>query len=365
MDLGAIKLSIPSHLFKPDVSRSLMYAARDYVFAFILAGAYTLAINTITNPILLLLATVVYWGLQGTVFWAMFTVGHDCGHGSFSRSTTLNDVVGTIVHGFILVPYYPWKMSHHHHHKNTGNIDQDEIFHPIRTKDQGQLMSNSKFVINNYFLFGFGWLAYLVAGYAGNNYEKNYEKAFHSHFNPFDKMWVKKSGMAAISIAFVLSVVSALLYTALYVANGLPLVVAYYVGPWFVFATWLVVVTFLHHASEDTKWLSPSEWTYTKGQLENTTDRTYGAVFDHITHDIGTHVVHHLFPIIPHYHLVEANKHLKKYTTENNLPHKEVLGHISGLGEFMTNADRYKNNLIIADDALEHSIHNKNEKKMK
>ena len=33
---------------------------------------------------------------------------------------------------FIMVPYYPWKLSHRHHHKNTGNIDKDEIFYPVR-----------------------------------------------------------------------------------------------------------------------------------------------------------------------------------------------------------------------------------------
>ena len=66
------------------------------------------------------------------MFWALFVLGHDCGHGSFSTSSLINDLTGNLLHGFILVPYYPWKVSHRHHHKNTGNIDKDEIFYPVR-----------------------------------------------------------------------------------------------------------------------------------------------------------------------------------------------------------------------------------------
>lgn len=48
------------------------------------------------------------------------------------------------------------------------------------------------------------------------------------------------------------------------------------------------------------------EWNYLRGGL-TTVDRDYG-MLNSIHHDIGTHVVHHLFPQIPHYHLIEAVK---------------------------------------------------------
>jgi len=356
MDLGEIKKSIPANLYKPDMKMAFYYLARDYVFAIGLVIAYSIALRFVTHPVLMLLATVVYWFLQGTVFWAMFVTGHDCGHGSFSRSSALNDAIGTVVHGLILVPYYQWKMSHQHHHKNTGNIDVDEIFYPIRESDRDALTSNAKAVIANQFFFGFGWLMYLLSGYAGRNYEKNFTTGTHNHFNPFDPMWSKRIYMSLTSIAFTLTVFFSLLYVCFAVDGGLLLVLRYYAVPWFVFASWLVIVTFLHHASEHTKWLAPSEWNYARGQLENTTDRTYGSILDNVTHNIGTHVVHHLFPIIPHYNLVEANKHLKKYTSENNLPHNEIVDYVSGLGEFYKNCDRYRSNYIVPDNALYHSI---------
>ena len=51
--------------------------------------------------------------------------------------------LGNLLHGMIMVPYYPWKISHHHHHKNTGNIDKDEIFYPVRQTEGEQVHINA------------------------------------------------------------------------------------------------------------------------------------------------------------------------------------------------------------------------------
>ena len=73
-----------------------------------------------------------------------------------------------------------------------------------------------------------------------------------------------------------------------------------------VFVMWLDLVTYLHHHGHQERlpWYRGEKWSYLRGGL-TTVDRDYGWI-NNIHHDIGTHVIHHLFPQIPHYHLVEA-----------------------------------------------------------
>lgn len=49
--------------------------------------------------------------------------------------------------------------------------------------------------------------------------------------------------------------------------------------------------------TEQAPWYRGSAWSYMRGGL-STQDHDYG-IFNNIQHDIGTHVVHHLFPQVP------------------------------------------------------------------
>ena len=56
------------------------------------------------------------------------------GHGSFSNSKQLNNLVGNIVHSSILVPYHGWRISHRTHHANHGHVENDESWYPTTEK---------------------------------------------------------------------------------------------------------------------------------------------------------------------------------------------------------------------------------------
>ena len=103
-------------------------------------------------------------------------------------------------------------------------------------------------------------------------------------------------------------------------------------------------------------WLS--EWIPSLSAAEGRAQKTvavaaeevddYG-IFNNITHDIGTHVVHHLFPQIPHYNLTRATDACKgvmgKYYRE---PKKARFGIPTHL--FACLAKSFRNDSFVEDD---------------
>jgi len=292
-----IKKSIPSECFRSTISKSFQYVALD-VFLVVSTFLIMRAISDI--PIVSLVMWPIYWFFQGTFFWAIFVLGHDCGHGSFSRYVFLNDFVGTLLHSFILVPYHFWRISHKSHHKNTGNFEKDEIFYPEPTDPKEERKPEFLDFHDNYFFLGLGFLFYLFAGYSPRA---------HSHLNPWDPMFAPHFWQVMTSLLswiFMLEILVSLGWIF-----GWGKLMGYYGIPWLIFASWLVITTFLQHSEpEILPWFSSQKWNYVIGNLSSI-DRDYG-FFQEITHHIGTHQIHHLFPMVPHYNLTKATEHFQE-----------------------------------------------------
>ena len=110
------------------------------------------------------------------------------------------------------------------------------------------------------------------------------------------------------------------------------LVLFAYIVPWILYNMALHFVTYLHHSHEKNPWFYSENWTYLKGAL-CTTDYDYGVVspvLNFFHHNIERyHVVHHLFPSIPHYNLKPATEaivpilgdyyHLEKFSLNTYL----------------------------------------------
>jgi len=288
-----IKKALPKECFDRRVKTSVYYAIHDMVKVAITFAVFYYLISLTSSMLLRAVLVLLYWAIQGTFFTAVFVIGHDCGHGSFSEFPLLNDIVGTVMHGFLWCPYYMWKMSHRWHHKHNANIDKDEVFYPIKKSEP---CAESKTLPG--FGFGVGWFGYLLLGYN--------PRPVH-HFNPWHSMFVGHVIGCVCSLG-ALAVMSYLLYQ-FYAVFGLTSLIIYYVVPDFIFASYCVIITFLHHNEMNLPWFADSEWDYVRGQL-STVDRHYGIVHN-VIHSIGTHQMHHMFTVIPHYHLELATKHFR------------------------------------------------------
>ncbi|KAH6799908.1 fatty acid desaturase 8 [Perilla frutescens var. hirtella] len=230
------------------------------------------------------------------------------GHGSFSNDPKLNSVAGHLLHSSILAPYHGWRISHRTHHQNHGHVETDESWYPIPEKIYRTLDFATKKLR---FTLPFPRLAYPFYLWGRSPGKKG------SHFHPDSDLFVPNERKDVIT--------STVCWTAM--VAGLSFVT----GPAHLsefhaslynlkmelglqgFVAWLDLVTYLHHHGHDEKlpWYRGKEWSYLRRGL-TTLDRDYGWI-NNIHHDIGTHVIHHLFPQIPHYHLIEATAAAKPF----------------------------------------------------
>ncbi|KAJ7959828.1 Omega-3 fatty acid desaturase [Quillaja saponaria] len=291
--IAEIRSAIPKHCWVKNPWRSLSYVFRDVFVVFALVAAAIYFNSLFFWP--------VYWAAQGTMFWALFVLGHDCGHGSFSENPKLNSFVGHVLHSSILVPYHGWRISHRTHHQNHGHVENDESWVPLPEKIYKNLDDSTK---RRRFSMPFPLFAYPFYLWYRSPGKQG------SHFNPYSNLFTthERKHVKTSTVCWSM-MVALILYLSIRI--GPIQMLKLYGVPYWIFVMWLDIVTYLHHHAYEQKlpWYRGKEWSYLRGGL-TTVDRDYGWI-NNIHHDIGTHVIHHLFPQIPHYHLIEATRAAK------------------------------------------------------
>jgi len=245
------------------------------------------------------LTYLIWVNVVGFFGWALFVVGHDCGHGTFSTSSLLNQICGHIAHTPLLVPFNGWQISHHKHHRYHNHIDKDESWKPLTKNLWDQMVPSGKFIRTSPLsLLMYPW--YLLA-------LPDHPLLSGSHFNPWSRLFAPDQRLrAGISSASV-----TLFFMSLFVFFKVGAIFWYFIVPYMIFTAWLSLVTLLQHTDPKGSYYSDSKWNYTKGAFTSF-DRSFGALINHLHHDINTHLVHHFFfTAIPHYHLVEATEAVK------------------------------------------------------
>ncbi len=314
--LSEIKKSIPRRCFSPKTRVSFGYLLRNILM---IVALYLLAISFPEDMPLLFKGVfwAVYILLQGTLFFGLFLLGHDYGHGAFSKNRKINNVAGIFVHSILLLPFTPWKLTHRNHHRFCGHFNKDEGYGPVESGSKVNRKVSALMAI-----FGVAYWCYMfgISRHGTNHYSLN------------DPLFKSMRKQTAISLAVVLCVFIALIFAI--INYGFVDVFLLYIAPLQVYTYYFMVVTFLQHNNEELIWYNDKEWGFLKGSL-TTIDRDY-KFLNGFLYNTGLHQIHHLIPSIPHYHLIEATHHFRK-----SFPDLVHISHENPILAYFKNLTRY------------------------
>jgi omega-6 fatty acid desaturase (delta-12 desaturase) len=239
-----------------------------------------------------------WWGLILTVPAAgfllrLFTIQHDCGHGSFFAHRRADDWTGRVLGVLTFTPYDYWRRAHAEHHASAGNLDERGIgdittltvteykaLSPMRRL--GYRLYRNPFVM---FVIGPIWLFLFK--------QRLPFGMLRSGLAP----WVSTMATNLAILALVIGL-SWLVGFGTFLAVQLPIVLlAGAAGIW---------LFYVQHQFEETHWSEGTEWKFQDAALHGSSHYDLPPVLRWMTGNIGIHHVHHLSSKVPYYRLPEV-----------------------------------------------------------
>ncbi|KAI0523637.1 fatty acid desaturase-domain-containing protein [Xylaria bambusicola] len=344
LDIKTLRDQIPAHCLKPSTLRSLSFVVRDAaVFVGLLYGAFWVDKNS--NPYVSTFTRyVAYPYAAGIAMTGLWVLAHEAGHGAFSTNKTVADTVGFLIHSALMSPYFAWRSSHARHHQFANNVSIDLNYvppsreeyrtmfggrsHPekvVKEKSHGEhdhdmhdnfedapLVVFWRIVLQQ--VIGWHWylLSHITAGPDSGDLSPKKSRGWwdNSHFMPNSSLFRTDEFWDILLSDVGLLAMMGLVYN-LGKVYGFTTMLWTYILPLMWVNHWIVMITYLHHTHTSLPKYTPESWTYLRGALA-TVDRDPGFIMRHMTHHIiDLHVVHHLFPRVPHYHAQEATDAMK------------------------------------------------------
>ena len=223
----------------------------------------------------------------------LFAIQHDCGHGSFFRSTLANNIAGRILGVITLTPYDYWRRAHAAHQATSGNLCRRGIgdIHTLTVAEYGGLSRWGRFAYRFYrhplVLLGLGPTYLFVL----------------KHRLPVDLPLARKEMWLSV-LATNLAIAGVI--TALALVIG-PVGLLKIQAPVVLMASSLGVwLFFVQHQFEDTHWRRDGAWNVHLAALQGSSHYALPRALRWLTASIGLHHVHHLSSRIPNYRLQDC-----------------------------------------------------------
>ncbi len=280
-----------------DLKRSLTQAATSLSIYVALVAGMIAAARGGAWPLALLGAP-----LAGGMLVKLFTIQHDCGHGSYFKNRRANDALGFLISLLTFTPYGFWRDAHNRHHAGSGDLDRRGVgaVDTLTVEEYLALPASERAMYRVYrhpvimILVG-APLYFFVLQRLPLAGAMPFAKTYHGL--RLAQIW---RSVVSLNIAL------ALVYGGLILAFGaggvllaiLPTVaIAAWVGTW---------LFFVQHQYEDAYWARKPEWTYAEAAVFGSSHYHLPRPLRWMTGNIGLHHIHHLASGIPNYRLPEC-----------------------------------------------------------
>ena len=275
----------------------------------------TVLIYAALGPMMVLLA-LGYVGL--------FVIGHDCGHGSFSRTRWVNQVVGHVLTGVSALSFEGWRLGHnfHHAHVQKKGIDPDWPEGLLSIEEYESLSLPRRLG----YRIAYGTPVGLLVGIWVGHTRRNLLRWLYPQVKCTPGQWRR------VLIGNVTALVIPLAIMAtVHALGGWPLLFVGYVIPMLIGGAMGTFLTFLHHSNPDSLVFDEDGWTPVRGQVLSTYDVRFPAWVERLWKRINIHLAHHVATKIPWYHLPRATAALSQ---RHPAFHQEIPFHLGLLTGF-------------------------------
>jgi len=303
---GYVRSKMPqSRLIKRDLSALVIFGA-------------DIAAYVATFWIIILLP---YWPLKITAIFlnglsigALFVVGHDACHGSFTSRKYLNHLIGRIAFFPSLNNFTAWEVAHNQlHHGYTNLKGVEDVYVPLSKEEYDSLSRFGK-AIQRFYRSNVGIVFYYqIEVWLKRTIIPRKFDLSRMQFSAFLldlSMILAYLGLEIVVITLLVPRVE----DYFHVGNPRP-IMDFVLAVFLPFSFWIylyVQVTLLHHTNPNVPWFDKrSEWNYFNSQIKASVHVSVPKLFGVVTNNVFRHTAHHADVRIPLYNLRESQSALE------------------------------------------------------
>ena len=251
--------------------------------------------------------------LAGMFLVRLFTIQHDCGHGSFFSARPANEWLGRFISLLTFTPYDYWRRTHNMHHAASGNLSRrgQGAIETLTVAEFKALPRGKQILYRVYrqpfilLVLGIPIFSLIMQRIPPRTCTVS---AFaHSyHGLPPAETWRSIVGLDIALLAVYGTFCYFLGWQAFLLAFMPVVMITAWVGGW---------LFYMQHQFEDSYFHHEEKWSFSEASLEGSSYYVLPKWLQWFTGNIGLHHIHHLCALIPNYKLqscLDANEELAK-----------------------------------------------------